>query len=219
MSEGWVKIHRQMKDSDFWLSEKFTKPQAWVDLIMLANHKPKLLVIRGIEIQVNRGQCAYSELSLTKRWKWSRNKIRRFFGILSRSGKIEQQKTNVTSLITILKYEEYQNTEHQKVHQKDTKRYTNKNEKNEKKLNNVGFDRFWDAYDKKVGDKSKCLKKWLSLNQSERDLIFINLPAYINSTPDKKYRKNPMTYLNNSSWNDELICSDNSNLTLFERAF
>jgi len=27
----------------------------------------------------------------------------------------------------------------------------------------------------------------------------------LNSTPDKQYRKNPETYLNNKSWNDEII--------------
>ena len=32
-----------------------------------------------------------------------------------------------------------------------------------------------------------------------------HLPNYIDSTPDKSFRKNPMTYLNNKSWEDEII--------------
>lgn len=32
-----------------------------------------------------------------------------------------------------------------------------------------------------------------------------HLEVYIKATPDKQYRKHPMTYLNNKSWNDEVI--------------
>ena len=34
------------------------------------------------------------------------------------------------------------------------------------------------------------------------------LPAYINSTLDKQYRKNPETFLNSKGWNDEIIKSE-----------
>ena len=33
------------------------------------------------------------------------------------------------------------------------------------------------------------------------------IPNYKSATPDKKYRKNPETFLNNRSWKDELIKS------------
>ena len=41
--------------------------------------------------------------------------------------------------------------------------------------------------------------------------IFIHLPDYVNSTPDKKFRKDPTTYLNNKSFNDEIIISNGQN--------
>ena len=63
---------------------------------------------------------------------------------------------------------------------------------------------FWNEYDKKV-DKDKCKKKWEKLSESDKNKIFIHLPLYKKATPDKKYRKNPETYLNNKSWNDEII--------------
>jgi glycerol-3-phosphate cytidylyltransferase-like family protein len=63
---------------------------------------------------------------------------------------------------------------------------------------------FWNEYDKKV-DKDKCKKKWEKLSESDKNKIFEHLPLYKKSTPDKTYRKNPETYLNNKSWNDEII--------------
>ena len=86
------------------------------------------------------------------------------------------------------------------------------NKDNTKKENtntlNVSFDDFWNLYDKKVGDKEKIKIKWAKLKDSERDAIMNQLPLYKKSQPNKKYRKDPATYLNNKSWNDEIIYSD-----------
>jgi len=73
---------------------------------------------------------------------------------------------------------------------------------------NISFDIFWDLYDKKVGDKDKLKKKWESLQDSDRKLIIDYLPKYKTIQPDKKFRKDPQTFFNNSSWNDELVGLD-----------
>ena len=73
---------------------------------------------------------------------------------------------------------------------------------------NVPFDDFWNLYDKKVGDKEKIKTKWGKLKDSEREAIMNHLPLYKKSQPNKKYRKDPATYLNNKSWNDEIIFDD-----------
>jgi hypothetical protein len=78
----------------------------------------------------------------------------------------------------------------------------------ETKLNktiNIGFDSFWDLYEKKVGERDKIIKKWEGLSDEDRKLIMDYIPKYKISQPDKKYRKDPQTFLNNKSWNDELI--------------
>lgn len=69
---------------------------------------------------------------------------------------------------------------------------------------NIPFETFWDLYDKKE-DRIKCERKWSHLTNKEREECIKKLPAYIKSTPDKKFRKNPATYLNNKSWENEII--------------
>ena len=73
---------------------------------------------------------------------------------------------------------------------------------------NISFDIFWDLYDKKVGDKEKLKKKWESMQDLERQLIIDYIPRYKINQPDKKFRKDPQTFFNNKSWNDELIGSN-----------
>ena len=69
---------------------------------------------------------------------------------------------------------------------------------------NIAFDVFWEAYGKKV-DRVKCERKWKGLTNVEREYCITAVPVYIQSTPDKKFRKNPATYLNNKSWTNEII--------------
>lgn len=76
---------------------------------------------------------------------------------------------------------------------------------------NYSFEEFWDVYDKKVGKKELLIKKWLKLSDEERELAMSYIPKYKLSQPDKQYRKNPETFLNNKSWNDELIFKENLN--------
>lgn len=85
----------------------------------------------------------------------------------------------------------------------------NKNNKNNKDsigevILNIPFETFWTLYDKKV-EKETCREKWSKLKDSEREAIIAYLPKYVKATPEKKYRKNPETFLNNRSWEDEII--------------
>jgi hypothetical protein len=66
------------------------------------------------------------------------------------------------------------------------------------------FNLFWNAYDKKTG-KNKVRQKFDKLKEQEIVKIMEHVPKYIDSTPDKNFRKDPLTYLNGKHWEDEII--------------
>ena len=66
------------------------------------------------------------------------------------------------------------------------------------------FDEWWDKYDKKI-NKDKAISKWNILTIEEKQLALKIVESYVDSTPDKTFRKDPTTYLNNKSFNDEII--------------
>jgi len=94
-----------------WLDEPFTRGQAWVDLLMLANHQDGHVRVRGNRVSVRRGQVAWSVARLAARWQWSRGKVQRYLDELEDYIMIEQQKNNVTTLISITNYSDYQKTD------------------------------------------------------------------------------------------------------------
>lgn len=130
-------------DNPLYLSEPFTRMQAWIDLLLLANHKEGFFYVRGNKVVVGRGQVGTSSRTLASRWQWSRGKVERFLKDLENDNQIEPQKNNVITLISICNYDDYQNTEPQTEPQTSRRQTTdepqtdrNKNDKKEKNVNN-----------------------------------------------------------------------------------
>ena len=66
------------------------------------------------------------------------------------------------------------------------------------------FEVFWMMYQKKT-DKKACEKAYARIPERERIKIKQHLPRYVESTPEVRYRKNPLTYLHRECWNDEIV--------------
>ena len=58
------------------------------------------------------------------------------------------------------------------------------------------FEKAWDLYQKKVGPKEKLRTKWNKLPLKDRKAAMAHIPLYVQSTPDRTYRKHFQTYLN-----------------------
>lgn len=191
MDKGWISIHRKIVDNPFYFSEPFTRMQAWFDMLIIANHKDSFFFKRGIKVDVKRGQIGYDLESLAKRFSWSRGKVERFLTVLETEGQITRQKTNVTTLISITNYDNYQSNDkansmangHQIVKQTDTNNNVNNENKNNKERDLDLFERFYELYGKKK-DRKKAESAFFRLRPKEIEEIFKVLPKYIASTPD-----------------------------------
>lgn len=116
--KGWISIHRSLLEHPFWECEKFTKGQAWIDIILNANHKEKKVLIKGQLIKVGRGQQIRSQVTLAKTWKWDRKTVHRFLKLLESDLMIVQHSTHLTTIITICNYSEFQDLENNSPHLK-----------------------------------------------------------------------------------------------------
>ena len=108
MHRGFIKLYRAIQDNDIWFREPFTRGQAWLDLLIISNHKEGYIRVRGNRIKILRGQCGWSIKRLADRWKWSQGKVKRFLKELKEDGQIGEQNNPVTTVITIVNYEVYQ---------------------------------------------------------------------------------------------------------------
>lgn len=161
MEQGWIKLYRKSFDNALYFAERFNKFQAWVDLLLLANPKPNKIFIRGIDVDIKRGQLAYSKKSLAKRWKWNERTVTKFLDLLQDMDMVHTKTSNVTTLISITNYDLYQGFTNHNTEQPQTKAQTDKNEKNnpnEKKKGADGVDHEETLSKEEVKEENKRLE-------------------------------------------------------------
>lgn len=143
------------------------------------------------------GICFWSER--VKRNMGKREEIR---GLRSKAGKASAEKRErerqqvSTHVEQVSTHVEHNSTKEKKRNEKKG------NEINLSAVALIEFDVFWDKYAKKT-DREKSMKAWNKLNGPEREAAMKALPDYIAATPDPKFRKNPLTWLNGKCWKDE----------------
>lgn len=142
---GWIKLYRTLNEHMLWSGEPYSKGQAWVDILLWANHKDSQIMLKGQKVVIKRGQQGRSIVTLVNKWKWSRNKVVRFLKFLKTEHMIDFETNHLTTTITICNFDRYQDhdpdgdtaddtaertpNETSKGHHKDIKRTTVKNER------------------------------------------------------------------------------------------
>lgn len=138
---GWISLHRSIEKH--WLYEeerKFSRFEAWVDLLLMVNHADNKTMIDGKLVTVKRGQRITSLRKLGDRWNWSLTKVDAFLKLLEEDKMIVLKKDTKKTLVTIVNYDIYQNNDLEKRHRKDSektvKEHRKNSEKTQKKTNN-----------------------------------------------------------------------------------
>ena len=88
---SFIKLDRKLKSNPLWLEKPFSKGQAWVDLLLLAQGVDREKMYRGKVQNQKPGVVYTSILFLTKRWGWSRNKVYRFLEELTKDKMVSVQ--------------------------------------------------------------------------------------------------------------------------------
>jgi hypothetical protein len=109
MEGGWIKVHRQL--TSHWLyneKRKFSKFEAWLDILFTVNFTASKTIIKGKLIEVNRGESILSLDSWAKRWNWDKSTVRRFFDLLQNQHMVVIKNETVTTRLIVCKYDSYQ---------------------------------------------------------------------------------------------------------------
>lgn len=109
MSEGWIKVYRQIQDCIIWTSNKpYDERSAWIELLLLANHRDKDILFNGERITIKQGQYLTSIRKLAAQWNWNKNKVLEYLRLLESYEMIERASDQSRTLITIVNYGLYQ---------------------------------------------------------------------------------------------------------------
>lgn len=199
----WIKLYRGLLDSDIWnTGETFTKGQAWVDLLLLANADDVEQIVGYDLVKVPRGSYMTTIRELSDRWKWSKSKVANFLHFLETLEMVRVKSDTKRTLITIVKYGDYQDAKDMKRtksgHKADTERTQKGNLlykdrvidiKSKREDNKTAYGEFGNVYLTSDEYTKLCEKI------SNIDSLIEKLSLYIEST-GKKYKSHYATLLN-----------------------
>lgn len=155
---GYIKLYRDIYEHWIWKDKPFSRGQAWIDLLLMANHDDNKIVIGNEIVLVERGCLVTSEVKLSERWGWSRHKVRDFLNLLQNDSMITKKSDTKRTYINILNYSVWQDSPTAKEHQKDSagtskgqRRDTNKNVKNDKNEKKYIYTQIVDYLNQKAG--------------------------------------------------------------------
>lgn len=107
---GFITIDRKLFTHWLWDDKPYSKGQAWIDLIQLANYEDKQRLYHNDIVTVTRGTIETTVLSLSSRWEWSWHKVDNFIKLLEKQKMITTKKADRVVFITIVNYDKYQMT-------------------------------------------------------------------------------------------------------------
>jgi DNA-binding transcriptional MerR regulator len=147
---GWIKIHRKFLDWQWF--EKSEAVHLFIYLLLKANHKDSQW--QGVDIK--RGQFISSLGKISTDTGISLQSIRTLLNKFEKTNEIKLKSTNKFTIVTICKYECYQDENEETNKQLTNKQQTtnkqlttNKNDKKEKNNKEVILDR-WVEYRKQI---------------------------------------------------------------------
>ncbi len=209
MGNGWIKLHRKLLDNPIFKNERYLK--LWIYLLLRANHKPDKIMWNDGVIDITGGQFVTGRKKIAEDTGLKETTIEDILNYLEKQHQIRQQKNTKFRVITLLKWDEYQNPDTKSDNKATTKRQqSDTNKKGNKVKNDKNFILFWDKYPRKTA-KQKAIESWLKLNPSG-ELVSHILAAIELQKQSPQWQKDggqfiphPATWLNQRRWEDEII--------------
>jgi hypothetical protein len=107
---GTVNISRGIWSDTAFKEEQFTEREAFMWMIMEASYKAREKRVGSVVARTERGQLATSIRFMSDAWGWSKSRVDRFLKRLENRDMIGTESGTGINVITIRKYDEYQNT-------------------------------------------------------------------------------------------------------------
>lgn len=231
---GTVNISRSIWRDEAFKPEAFTEREAWMWMVMEASYKPRSKPVGDKWVQTERGQLACSVRFMCEAWGWSKSRVDRFLKRLENRDMIGTDAGTGLNVITICKYDEYQN----KPNHSGTPETRNRDssgtaagqqrdkpnkglipdaiqEKETPKgvrpsFNAGQFQAFWDAFPHRNGAKKgrkDAETAWRKAIKGGADPIQIISAAtryQSDGSVNRGYGKGPIPWLNGECWNDDI---------------
>jgi hypothetical protein len=204
---GYIKLFRKVIHCGFFNNPNLA--HFWVWCLCKASHKEHKLSVGYQVVTLRPGQFIFGRKNASLETGLSHKSVRTCLDHLCKLENIVTKPTNKFTIVTICKWDSYQNEDLQDGQQTASRRpadgqqvATNKNVKNDKNVKNTAFEHLWNRYPRKLG-KDKAYKSFIKTVLSAQDWADIQqaLDNYLKNLPkEEQFIKHGSTWFN--GWRD-----------------
>tara|TARA_Y100000401_G_C8322457_1_gene226189 strand:- start:21 stop:800 length:780 start_codon:yes stop_codon:yes gene_type:complete len=107
---GWISLHRKiLRNPTLTRGRVYSRFEAFIWLLLKANHQQAKVVIGNKIIQVKRGSFVTSQKKLMQEFNWGSTKLRANLKLWEDDGMIRVNATSTSTMVSICNYGSYQN--------------------------------------------------------------------------------------------------------------
>lgn len=158
-NQGWVKLHRKLLNNPIFYDRDLL--QLWIYLLLKCNHTDHFWIYNFEKIKIQRGQCVISQKKVSVELKQSASKINRMLKYLKSETQIDTQTDRQFTMVTIINWNHYQESdtpfEIQTKHVRNTNETQTKTNKNVKNVKNENIQVVAKATTSQEENKNKTL--------------------------------------------------------------
>lgn len=110
MGSGWIKLHRRLLDNPVVCKDS-DHLAVWIYLLLNASHSGADVIFGGERIKLKPGQLTTGRKAIAQQTKVSESKVQRILKTFENEQQIEQRTDYRCRLISIVKWDEYQQSE------------------------------------------------------------------------------------------------------------
>lgn len=212
---NWIKLDRSIREHWLWNGEKYSRGQAFIDLLLMAAYADHKVMSQGKTIDLKRGSLITSIRYLAERWSWSKDKVSNFLCCLEEDNIIKKTSDTKRTVIAIVNYGKYQSfqtvartqngrkTDEERTQNGQTKERKEGKEGKRNTMSNsdaaILFERLWEIYPSKKGkgqvsDAKKM--KLLEIGFDEMSRAIERYKAELEKDSDWRKPQNGSTFFN-----------------------
>lgn len=212
---GYYRMARGWMDSAMFANEPLCERAAWAWLIEKAAYQPHQVRLGSTMIEVARGQLIGSLRYLAAAWRWQKDRVARFLGVLESANAVSLAKRGngqtAITVITLCNYDQYQTTRdsdatdlRQTRDSDATKRKKDKEGKKEEDISlEADFEIWYAAYPRKVARPDAFRAYCKARKKVDAATLLAGIAEYRRRKADYADWAHPATWLNKERWLDQ----------------
>ena len=110
MDKGWISIHRKiLKNPLVKFSKRYSYAEAWLWILLRATYSKQKVILGKDIYHLKEGEIITSQLKLMEQFGWGNSRLGTFLTLYKKDGMIDVKTNNKLTMITVLKFGEFQN--------------------------------------------------------------------------------------------------------------